>query len=70
MPIYEYICDECGQACELLLKSRTAKPKCPNCGSKSLSRQFSSFAAQAKGAPEPACPKAGSCRSGKCPMAM
>jgi putative FmdB family regulatory protein len=72
MPIFEYHCDSCNQDCELLLRSRSAKPVCPHCGAKTLSKKFSSFSAQSNQSHAPAaCPKSqgGSCPSGKCPFA-
>ena len=40
MPIYEYQCESCGQQLELLIREQT-KPKCPECGSLQLAKQFS-----------------------------
>jgi putative FmdB family regulatory protein len=75
MPIYEYICDGCGKALELLVADSKAKPACPHCGSRKLSKQFSSFAAhQGSGGSTPcqggACPAApaGGCGGGRCPL--
>jgi len=39
MPIYEYVCKECGHKFETL----ALEPKCPQCGSKDLERKFSTF---------------------------
>ena len=74
MPIYEYICGKCEHAFEHLLRSSDEKPKCPQCGSTRLDRQFSTFAAQSKSASAPCgssspCAAAGGCPSGRsCPM--
>ena len=44
MPIYDYRCRQCGQVCEVFLRSLDAKPaKCPNCGSEGLERLVSAF---------------------------
>ncbi|MBT3198701.1 MAG: zinc ribbon domain-containing protein [Phycisphaerales bacterium] len=51
MPIYEYVCSQCGHAFEKLVASSKAKPKCEQCGSVKLERQFSTFSAH--GAPAP-----------------
>ena len=71
MPIYEYACSACGHAFEHLARTLADKPaKCPACGAKKLSKQFSTFAPAAatpKGcgscASEPACPAS---RGGGC----
>lgn len=76
MPIYEYTCDACGEAFEVLVSSSGVKSACPKCGSKKISRQFSTFAAHS-GASIPcksgACPggglsPSGGCGGGKCPF--
>jgi len=42
MPIYEYVCSECGQPTELLQKmSDPPATDCPNCGQPGLSKQVS-----------------------------
>ncbi|NBB94141.1 MAG: zinc ribbon domain-containing protein [Planctomycetes bacterium] len=58
MPIYEYICDKCGQAFEVLLASAASTSDCPECGSTELSRQLSTFAARGGG---DACRNADAC---------
>jgi putative FmdB family regulatory protein len=46
MPIFEYVCEECGDCFEKLQKSEEEYPdECPKCGSNSLKRKLSSFAA-------------------------
>ncbi len=45
MPIYDYRCTACGQACELLVRSSTV-PTCPHCASTALQRQVSLTAPQ------------------------
>lgn len=40
MPIYEYVCDECGDAFELLLRGG-AEPACPTCDGTRLTRRVS-----------------------------
>jgi len=49
MPIYEYLCSDCQQACELLVKSSTV-PTCPSCGSTKLEKQLSLTAPQGQAA--------------------
>lgn len=79
MPIYEYVCDACGQAFEHLARTLADRPvACPACGAKRLSKQLSTFApasaAPAKGCGDcsraPACPAAQTggcgCAGGAC----
>lgn len=73
MPIYEYKCPKCEHRFEQLVKSmsRDEKIVCPQCGSKSVEKQLSVFAArQAAPAmshmPGPAC--GGCSEAGSCPM--
>lgn len=49
MPIFEYVCKECGHGFEALVFGRD-KASCPKCKSKSLAPQLSVFAVSAKGA--------------------
>jgi putative FmdB family regulatory protein len=62
MPIYEYLCEDCGTKFEKLMRS-TAAPsgvECPSCGESHVERQLSTFSAHANGpgkqAEMPACP--------------
>ncbi|MGO8765362.1 MAG: FmdB family zinc ribbon protein [Limisphaerales bacterium] len=51
MPIYEFHCEKCGQDSELLVRSSDWKnSECPRCGSKKLSKKFSTFASATGGA--------------------
>jgi putative FmdB family regulatory protein len=44
MPIYDYECRQCGQRCEVFLRTQEAKAgRCPGCGSASLERLVSTF---------------------------
>ena len=43
MPIYDYRCQSCGSAFELLVLKGT-EPACPQCESKQIDQQISSFA--------------------------
>jgi putative FmdB family regulatory protein len=52
MPIYEFHCDKCGKDSELLVRSSDWKnSECPHCGSKKLSKKFSTFASAGGAAP-------------------
>ncbi len=43
MPVYEYLCSDCGHAFEALLYGEE-RATCPECASAELEKQFSSFA--------------------------
>lgn len=47
MPIYEYICQDCGEKYEKFVRSNTAQVKliCPSCGSERSEKAFSVFGA-------------------------
>jgi len=50
MPLYEYLCDACGQCFELIQKFSDPPPEaCPKCGKGPVERQLSSPAIQFKG---------------------
>ena len=50
MPLYEYLCDACGQRFELIQKFSDPPPDaCPKCGKGPVERQLSSPAIQFKG---------------------
>ncbi len=44
MPIYEYVCGECGHEFEALILPKTTGTACPECRSTQLERLVSSFA--------------------------
>ena len=75
MPIYEYLCQDCGTKFEKLVR-RTAdasETECPSCGQKHLQQEYSTFAAHANGSPKsaemPSCPSGGQCSNpGMCGM--
>lgn len=69
MPIFEYLCDDCGTHFEKLVRrsSESNDVLCPGCSSKHLTQQHSTFAAHANGsasqnAQMPSCP-GGMCRT-------
>ena len=50
MPLYEYLCEACGQRFELIQKFSDPPPEaCPKCGKGPVQRQLSSPAIQFKG---------------------
>lgn len=46
MPIYEYICEDCGHIFSALRRISQSDDdlECPNCGSNKIKRKFSTFA--------------------------
>jgi len=48
MPIYEYICRDCGQPFEKMvrLSETQTSPTCPSCGSPDTRKQLSTFASR------------------------
>ena len=49
MPIYEYICDDCGEHYERIVMNGKTKITCPKCTSAKHTIQLSVFAAPANG---------------------
>ena len=66
MPIYEYLCQDCGTKFEKLVRrsAEASETQCPSCGQKHLQQEFSTFAAHANGSPKSA--DMPSCSSGQC----
>jgi putative FmdB family regulatory protein len=61
MPIYEYICEDCGTKFEKLVRRNQDAPACPKCGQAHLSTALSTFATHSNGKTSaasefPACP--------------
>ncbi len=69
MPVFEYLCSDCGHISEILVKNEKGhSPVCEKCGSKKLTKQFSTFSAVIK---QPAANKCRTCPSGgNCPNAQ
>jgi len=54
MPIFEYLCRDCGARFEkLVLKPATEKVACPSCGKRKLEQQISSFVSPVEGKHKP-----------------
>lgn len=67
MPIYEYLCEDCGTKFEKLVRRNGDAISCPSCGHDRLKTELSTFAAHAaspgrKSADLPQCP-GGMCRT-------
>ena len=43
MPIYEFLCKSCGHEFEELVLVSNKKIECPECGSRNLGKEFSTF---------------------------
>jgi putative FmdB family regulatory protein len=48
MPIYEYVCKECGSKFERMVRLSEAdkRPECPRCGSDQTNKQLSTIASR------------------------
>jgi len=49
MPIYEYVCDDCGERYERIVMSKSQVVECPKCASAKHTIQLSVFATPANG---------------------
>lgn len=49
MPIYEYVCDDCGERYERIVMSQAQEIMCPKCSSAKRTIQLSVFAAPSNG---------------------
>lgn len=59
MPIYEFVCQPCGEHFEKLQKSDASEDnRCPKCGSSDVKKQLSAFSASA-GSPSTSCHSGG-----------
>jgi len=60
MPIFEYVCEDCGHKFEKLMKRDQAPGACPSCGQSHLATALSTFAAHSNGGNKasefPSCP--------------
>ena len=65
MPIFEYLCDDCGNKFEKLVRraAEAARAECPSCGRDHVTTQVSSFAARTNGSTKDSMPE---CPSGMC----
>ncbi len=75
MPIYEYKCDDCDTRFEALVMGSAPEPDRCSCGSPSIEKVYSRFAAQSSSAESEACTTPGegacgmpACMGGMCAM--
>ena len=54
MPLYEYVCRDCQQRFERLVRSFTESVQCPACRSAEVEKQLSTFAMAGGGTPQAA----------------
>ncbi|MCD6540195.1 MAG: zinc ribbon domain-containing protein [Candidatus Omnitrophica bacterium] len=69
MPIYTYICKNCGEKFDLLVGATLEKPefKCKKCGSKNIEKTLSSFSVGAHHDKSNSS-SGSSCPTGTCPL--
>jgi putative FmdB family regulatory protein len=65
MPIYEYVCKNCGHEFEELVWG-AEQPPCPSCGRGGAEKQMSVPAAHSGGSSEPTCPARDACGMSGC----
>jgi len=68
MPLYSYVCNDCGESFDLLIgvTAQKAEIKCSKCGSENIDKTFGSFNMSGSGSK-----KSGSdmsCPTGTCPL--
>ena len=77
MPIFEYLCMNCGSSFEKLVVRDTGETyRCPSCESEETKKKLSVFSGIVKGNTVAPCPSMSACESqgspccggGKCPM--
>jgi putative FmdB family regulatory protein len=66
MPIYEYICDDCGKRYERIVMNGSMKITCPKCASAKSTIQLSVFAAHGNGNKASSGPSGSSSGGGCC----
>ena len=49
MPIYEFVCEECGKEIEVLQKMSDQAPECPACGKSAMKKKVSAAAFRLSG---------------------
>jgi putative FmdB family regulatory protein len=69
MPLFEYVCNDCGAEFEKIVPSHRTAVKCAKCESAKVEKQLSVFAvAGASSAPDEGCGSCGAPEPGMCRM--
>lgn len=63
MPVFSFVCEDCNNRFETLVRSNADKPVCDKCGSDKLVKQVSRFAPAVPAQSAGSCPAAGICPS-------
>lgn len=66
MPIYEYLCDDCGGRYEQIVLSKSTKVACPKCASERRTLQLSVFSRPAKNGSADSASSANGVAAGPC----
>lgn len=75
MPIFEYLCSDCGKHFDILFKTREVAEdvQCPTCASRTVKKKLSTFAASVSHSSDSSCtsgscglPSYGGCSGGMC----
>ena len=69
MPIFEYICKDCGHAFEKIVPRYDSEVECSHCNSPSVDKQLSVFAVAGSSGtemPEAGCGRCGAAQPGMC----
>ena len=71
MPIFEYLCKDCGQAFEKIVARHDTAVDCARCNSKNIEKQLSVFAVagptkEFAAVPEGGCGRCGAAEPGSC----
>jgi putative FmdB family regulatory protein len=65
MPLYEYLCRDCGQAFERYVRAWGDAVVCPACAGGSVEKKVSRFALAASGEGAPSSSRGGGCGCGR-----
>ena len=74
MPIFEYICRDCGRAFERIVARHDSETECIHCNSENIEKQLSVFAVAGPSSPSvdfdsgPGCGRCGAAQPGMCGM--
>lgn len=69
MPVYTYVCKDCGQVFDLLVgvSSEKVELKCRKCGSKKIEKRFASFGINVSSGNKDSGSSCPTCPTGTCP---